>query len=430
MVVFQEILWLRWIVSQPLNNLKIKMMINRRKVLQSLAALPFAGSLFGANSLSAQTNSAAVVSSLRRDFFKELGLRTFINAAGTYTSMTGSLMPKEVVEAISYGANEYVNLDDLQDKVGERIAELLGCEYATVSSGCFGAMSIGMAGILTGKDPKKVKQLPNTEGMKNEVIMQESHSIGYAQALTNVGAKVVRVKTANQLEKAITDKTCMLWFLNAHTDRGEIKWEEFIDLGKKHNIPTFIDCAADVPPVENLFRFTKMGFDLVAFSGGKGLRGPQSAGLLLGKREYIEAARMHTPPRGETIGRGMKVNKEEVLGMLAALELYLEKDHRKEWEMWESQIQLISDSANSVVGVETVIHVPPYANHVPSLRIRWDEKKVKITPNEVRKQLTEGHPSIQTVGDSKSVGMTTWMMVPGQERIVAKRVKEILSSAT
>ena len=430
MVVFQEILWLRWIVSQPLNNLKIKMMINRRKVLQSLAALPFAGSLFGANSLSAQTNSAAVVSSLRRDFFKELGLRTFINAAGTYTSMTGSLMPKEVVEAISYGANEYVNLDDLQDKVGERIAELLECEYATVSSGCFGAMSIGMAGILTGKDPKKVKQLPNTEGMKNEVIMQESHSIGYAQALTNVGAKVVRVKTANQLEKAITDKTCMLWFLNAHTDRGEIKWEEFIDLGKKHNIPTFIDCAADVPPVENLFRFTKMGFDLVAFSGGKGLRGPQSAGLLLGKREYIEAARMHTPPRGETIGRGMKVNKEEVLGMLAALELYLEKDHRKEWEMWESHIQLISDSANSVVGVETEIHVPPYANHVPSLRIRWDEKKVKITPNEVRKQLTEGHPSIQTVGDSKSVGMTTWMMVPGQERIVAKRVKEILSSAT
>jgi uncharacterized pyridoxal phosphate-dependent enzyme len=430
MVVFQEILWLRWIVSQPLNNLKIKMMINRRKVLQSLAALPFAGSLFGTNSLSAQTNSAAVVSSLRRDFFKELGLRTFINAAGTYTSMTGSLMPKEVVEAINYGANEYVNLDDLQDKVGERIAELLGCEYATVSSGCFGAMSIGMAGILTGKDPKKVKQLPNTEGMKNEVIMQESHSIGYAQALTNVGAKVVRVKTAKQLEKAITDKTCMLWFLNAHTDRGEIKWEEFIALGKKHNIPTFIDCAADVPPVENLFRFTKMGFDLVAFSGGKGLRGPQSAGLLLGKKEYIEAARMHTPPRGETIGRGMKVNKEEVLGMLAALELYLEKDHRKEWEMWESQIQLISDSANSVVGVETEIHVPPYANHVPSLRIRWDEKKVKITPNEVRKQLTEGHPSIQTVGDSKSVGMTTWMMVPGQERIVAKRVKEILSSAT
>ena len=403
-------------------------MINRRKVLQSLASIPFAGGLFGIKTLSAQSKPELLASNLRRNFFKELGLRTFINAAGTYTSMTGSLMPKEVIEAIGYSADEYVNLDDLQDKVGERIAELLECEYATVSSGCFGAMSIGIAGVITGKDPKKVKQLPNTNGMKNEVIMQESHSIGYAQALTNVGAKIVKVKTVKQLENAISNKTCMLWFLNAHTDRGEIKWEEFISLGKKYKIPTFIDCAADVPPVENLFRFTKMGFDLVAFSGGKGLRGPQSAGLLLGKREYIEAARMHTPPRGETIARGMKVNKEEVLGMLAALELYLEKDHNKEWEMWESQIKLISESASSVEGVETEIHVPKYANHVPSLRIRWNEKKVKISPNEVRKQLSEGHPSIQTVGDSTSLGITTWMMVPGQERIVAKRIKEILSS--
>lgn len=405
-------------------------MINRRKALKSLATLPFIGSFLGANSLSANPSSAAIVSSVRRDFFKELGLRTFINAAGTYTSMTGSLMPKEVTDAISYGTTEYVNLDDLQDKVGERIAELLECEYATVSSGCFGAMSIGMAGILTGMDPEKVKQLPNTKGMKNEVIIQESHTIGYAQALTNVGAKVVKVKTTRDLEKAINKNTAMLWFLNAHTDQGAIKWEEFIALGKKHNIPTFIDCAADVPPVENLFKFTKMGFDLVSFSGGKGIRGPQSAGLLLGKRKYIEAARMHTPPRGETIGRGMKVNKEEVLGMLVALELYLQKDHKAEWAMWEAQIKLISDRALEIKGVETEVHVPKYANHVPSLRIRWDQSLVKITPSDVRDQLKNGHPSIQTVGDNSTVGITTWMMVPGQERIVAKRVSEILFSAT
>ena len=405
-------------------------MINRRKALKSLATLPFIGSFLGTNSLAANPSSAAVVSSVRRDFFKELGLRTFINAAGTYTSMTGSLMPKEVTDAISYGTTEYVNLDDLQDKVGERIAELLECEYATVSSGCFGAMSIGMAGILTGMDAEKVKQLPNTEGMKNEVIIQESHTIGYAQALTNVGAKVVKVKTARDLEKAINRNTAMLWFLNANTDQGAIKWEEFIALGKKHNIPTFIDCAADVPPVENLFKFTKMGFDLVAFSGGKGIRGPQSAGLLLGKRKYIEAARMHTPPRGETIGRGMKVNKEEVLGMLVALELYLQKDHKAEWSMWEAQIKLISDGALEITGVKTEIHVPKYANHVPSLRIRWDQNLVKISSSEVRDQLKNGHPSIQTVGDNSTVGITTWMMVPGQERIVAKRLNEILSSAT
>ena len=385
-------------------------MASRRKVIQTLASLPFIGAYLGHNTLSANPGAAAVVSNVRRDFFKELGLRTFINAAGTYTSMTGSLMPKEVTEAISYGASEYVNLDELQDKVGERIAELLNCEYATVSSGAFGAMSIGMAGIMCGMDSQKVKQLPNTDGLKNEVILQESHTIGYAQALTNVGAKLVKVKTANQLEKSITKKTAMLWFLNANTDQGEIKWEEFISLGKKHNIPTFIDCAADVPPVENLFRFTKMGFDLVAFSGGKGLRGPQSSGLLLGKRKYIEAARLHTPPRGETIGRGMKVNKEEVLGMLAALEIYLNKDHKKEWKMWESQIQLISDAATSVDGVKSEIHVPKYANHVPSLRIKWNQKLVKITTNEMRKQLREGHPSIQTVGNDSILGITTCLL--------------------
>ena len=406
-------------------------MINRRKLLKSITALPFVGSFVGIQELSAQTSVTKTVgTALERDFFKELGLRTFINAAGTYTSMTGCLMPKEVTDAIGYGASEYVNLDDLQDKVGERIAELLSCEYATVTSGCFGAMSIAMAGVLCGNDPKKVKQLPNTEGWANEVIIQEGHQIGYAQALTNVGAKVVLVKTAKEMEKAINKKTAMMWFLNANTENGEVKWEEFVAIAKKHNIPTFIDCAADVPPVSNLFRFTEMGFDMVGFSGGKGLRGPQSAGLLLGKRKYIEAARMHTPPRGETIGRGMKVNKEEVLGMLVALELYLNKDHDKEWKLWEDQIELISNSALTVEGVRTEIHVPKHANHVPSLRIRWDENKIKITADEARRQLREGHPSIQTVGNKTTIGITTWMMTPGQERIVAKRVHEILKSAT
>ena len=406
-------------------------MINRRKLLKSITALPFVGSFVGIQELSAQTSVTKTVgTALERDFFKELGLRTFINAAGTYTSMTGCLMPKEVTDAIGYGASEYVNLDDLQDKVGERIAELLSCEYATVTSGCFGAMSIAMAGVLCGNDPKKVKQLPNTEGWANEVIIQEGHQIGYAQALTNVGAKVVLVKTAKEMEKAINKKTAMMWYLNANTENGEVKWEEFVAIAKKHNIPTFIDCAADVPPVSNLFRFTEMGFDMVGFSGGKGLRGPQSAGLLLGKRKYIEAARMHTPPRGETIGRGMKVNKEEVLGMLVALELYLNKDHDKEWKLWEDQIELISNSALAVEGVRTEIHVPKHANHVPSLRIQWDENKVKITADEARRQLREGHPSIQTVGNKTTIGITTWMMTPGQERIVAKRVHEILKSAT
>lgn len=404
-------------------------MNTRRKALKTISAIPFIGALIGPSIVTAKVAEETVIKPLARDFFKELGLRTFINAAGTYTSMTGSLMHKEVTEAISYGATEYVNLDELHDKVGERIAQLLECEYATVSSGAFGAMTIGLAGVMCGMDEKKVAQLPNTEGLKDEVIVQKGHSIGYTHALINTGAKIVEVTTAKELEKAINKKTAMLWFLNANTEKGDIKWEEFVALGKKHNIPTFIDCAADVPPVENLFKFTKMGFDLVCFSGGKGIRGPQSAGLLLGKRKYIEAARLHTPPRGTTIARGMKVNKEEVLGMLVALELYLARDHKREWALWESQIQLISDSAASVKGVETEIHVPPHANHVPSLKIRWDESIVKISKPDFRKQLVDGHPSIETVGNDKEVGITTWMMEPGQERIVAQRVRELLANA-
>ncbi|NAS10746.1 aminotransferase class V-fold PLP-dependent enzyme [Poritiphilus flavus] len=405
-------------------------MLSRRKVLKTLSGVPLVGGLIGTGLLTPQILKANAAPPAARNFFKELGLRTFINAAGTYTSMTGSLMPDEVVSAISYGATEYVDLDQLHDKVGERIAELLECEYATVSSGAFGAMTIGLAGVICGMDTEKVSQLPNTDGLKNEVILQEAHNIGYTHALTNTGAKLVRIKTAKELEKAINKNTAMLWFLNANTEEGEIKWEEFVALGKKHNIPTFIDCAADVPPVENLFKFTKMGFDLVAFSGGKGIRGPQSAGLLLGKRKYIEAARLHTPPRGTTIARGMKVNKEEVLGMMVALEMYLQKDHKQEWELWENQIKLISDSALSVVGVETEIHVPPHANHVPSLRIKWDQNAVKISPPDARKALMDGHPAISTVGNDEMIGITTWMMVPGQERIVAHRVKEVLQNAT
>lgn len=403
-------------------------MNKRRELLKKMSAIPILGGLASsfAFSVPGQTMAPSVVKG-SRDLFKELGIRTFINAAGTYTSMTGSLMTEEVTNTIAAGAMDFVNLDELQDKVGERIAEMLQCEYATVTSGAFSAMSIGLAGVISGKDEAKVKQLPDLTGLKNEVIIQKSHNIVYTHSLVNVGVKLVEIETAKELEKAINKNTAMLWFLNANTDQGKIKWEEWVAIGKKHGIPTFIDCAADVPPVENLWKFTKMGFDLVCFSGGKGIRGPQSAGLLLGKREYIEAARMHTPPRGHTIGRGMKVNKEEVLGMLMALEMYLNKDHKAEWKMWEEQIEQIRAAAASVNGVTAEVYVPAHANVVPSLRVSWDESKLGITPDQVKEQLRNGHPSIETAGGGKSIGITTWMLKPGQEWIVAKRLKEELS---
>jgi len=401
-------------------------MISRRKLLKSISGLPLVGGLFGTGFIVSGSAPAAI---MRRDYFKELGVRTFINAAGTYTAMTGCLMPSEVTDAIKYATGDYVNLDDLQDKVGERIAELLHCEYATVTAGCFSAITFATAGVISGMDNDKVIQMPDLTGLKSEVIVQKSHEIGYLHAVRNTGAEIIIIETRKELDEAISDKTAMLWFLNNSNSKGEIQHKEWIEVGKKHGIPTFNDCAADVPPVENLWKYTKMGYDLVGFSGGKGLRGPQSAGLLLGRKDLIQAARLHAPPRGNTIGRGMKVNKEEILGMLVALELFLSKDHQKEWALWESQIQLIHDAAASVKGVTPEIHVPEVANHVPSLKITWNQKKVKITGDEARAKLREGHPSIQTVGDKESLGITTWMMQPGQERIVAIKVREILEEA-
>ena len=400
-------------------------MVTRRALLKNLASLPIVGGLFSTGLMAA---SPIPSPGIRRDYFKELGVRTFINAAGTYTFMTGCLMHPEVIDAYNYATNEYVFLDDLQDKVGERIAELLQCEAATVTSGAASAITLGTAAVLAGMDQEKVAQIPDLTGMKSEVIFQKSHRIGYAHAIRNCGVKIVEVVTQKELEKAINEKTAMMWFFNGNNFVGEIQDKEFIEIAQKHGIPTFNDCAADVPPVENLWKYTNMGFDMVAFSGGKGLRGPQSTGLLLGKKKYIDAARLHAPPRGNTIGRGMKVNKEEVLGMLVTIESYLKRNHEADWALWEMQIQMIHDAVADIEGVIPEIHVPKVANHVPSLNISMDPDKIGWTPDKVRQKLKEGHPSIETVGGSKSIGITTWMMDAGQERIVASRLREILLS--
>jgi L-seryl-tRNA(Ser) seleniumtransferase len=398
-------------------------MAKRRDLLKGLITLPLAGAVAGKESF------AATASDPPRDYFKELGVRTFINAAGTYTALTASLMPPEVIKAISYASLQYVRLEELQEKVGARIAELLKCEAAMVTAGAASAITLGTAGVITGGDPKKAAMIPNDlTGMKSEVIIQKSHRVGYDHAIRNCGVKLVEVETRKELEAAINEKTAMMWFYNNQNPIGKIRDEEFVAIGKKHGIPTFNDCAADVPPVENLWKYTQMGFDLVCFSGGKGIRGPQSAGLLLGRKDLIKAALRNAPPNGDTVGRGMKVNKEEILGMLVAVELFLKRDHEAQWKVWEQQVQLIRETVMSVDGVKGEIHVPEIANHVPSLKISWGNK-VKATPAQIRDALRNGHPSIETMGSNETVDITTWMMIPGEERIVAKRLKELLEAA-
>jgi uncharacterized pyridoxal phosphate-dependent enzyme len=404
-------------------------MLNRRQLIQRLSTVPLVGGLISTVSLGTVL-ATPKKESPKRDLFKELGVRTFINAAGTLTYMTGSLMHEEVLEAINLGAKEFCLLDELQDKVGEKIAAMVHSEAAVVTSGAFSGMTLGLAGILTGMDEKKVRALPHIEytGMKSEVICQKSHDIVYNQALTNTGCKIVIVETAEDVAKAVNERTALMHFLHINSDQGKIQHEEWVALGKKYGVPTSIDIAADVPPVSNLWRFNDMGFDFVVISGGKAIRGPQSAGLLMGKKSIIAAARLSMPPRGYNIGRGMKVNKEEILGMYVALEKYINQDHDKEWKEWESKIALIETTVKTVTGVATEVRVPPLGNHTPTLHISWDPEKLKLTDKQLREALRGANPSIELGGGgANAVSVTVFMLKPGQEKIVATRLKEELS---
>lgn len=406
---------------------KNNIMTKRRDLIKSAITLPLMAPL--ANGIVSKVKSSK--GDYDRDYFHDLGVRTFINAAGTYTALTASLPHPEVIKAIEYAAKYFVRLEDIQDKVGERIAELLGAEGAMVTAGAASAITLGTAAVMTMGDPDKIDRIPNDlTGIKNEVIIQKTHRVGYDHAIRNCGAKIIEVDNKEDLENAINDKTAMMWFLNFNNNIGKIKDEEWVAIARKHSIPTFIDCAADVPPVENLFRHNKLGFDLVTFSGGKGLRGPQSAGILMGKKSLIQAARKNAPPNGNTVGRGMKVNKEEVLGMLVAIETYLARDHKKDWALWQSQIDLIGAAAVSAAGVTIEKWIPPIANHVPSIKIKPDPSVTKITADELRTALRTGNPSIETMGNNETVDITTWQMIPGEERIVANRIREILMNAS
>jgi uncharacterized pyridoxal phosphate-dependent enzyme len=399
-------------------------MWTRRRFLETASGLPLIGGFIATGAAPA----AAAAARPARDYFRDLGVRPFINAAGTYTAMTASLMPREVMEAIEYASRHYVMLDELHDKVGERIATLLHTEGAMVTSGAAAALTLGTAAVLTGTDRQKIVDLPTLAGMKSEVIVQKAHRFGYEHAVRNCGVTLVEVETPEDVDRAVNEKTAMMLFYNNNNREGQIQDDGFVLLGKKHRIPTLNDAAADVPPVENLWKYTKMGFDLVAFSGGKGLRGPQSAGLLLGRKELIAAARLNGSPNGNTIGRGLKVNKEEIVGMLAALERYLALDHAAERRDFDKRADTIRRSAAAVSGVSAEIFVPEVANHVPHVRISWNAAAKGITPPQAVTALREGDPSIGTRWERDALVIGVWMMRPGEDKIVARRLREVLET--
>jgi L-seryl-tRNA(Ser) seleniumtransferase len=402
--------------------------MKRRDLLKGLSVLPLAGGILSVESAAGAELKAVATTAVKRDLFKELGIRTFINARATLTMMTGSLMQDEVIDAIKNSSRRYCMLDELQDKVGAKIAELCHAEAATVTSGAFSALMLGTAGVLSGMDAKKAAMIPHLEGsgMKTEVILQKGHNIGYYQAMKNCGVTMVWVETRQELDRAINSKTAMMAFMNCNTNAGQIKHKEWLEVAKKNNIPTLIDIAADVPPIENFWKFNDMGFDLVCLSGGKAIRGPQSSGVLMGRKDLIAAARISASPRGSTIGRGHKVNKEEILGLYVAIEKFI-RTGDEEWKFWLKQIAHIESAVKNIKSVKTRVFVPELANSTPNLEISWDPAILPVTGKEIQERLSKGEPGIELNAGKNNISLVTFIMVPGEEKIVATRIKEELS---
>jgi L-seryl-tRNA(Ser) seleniumtransferase len=400
-------------------------MLSRRILLKRLSGLPFLGG-FATGGLF--TGNVAQAATPARDYFKELGVRTFINAAGAYTTMTGCIMPREVVEAYTQVSKDFVSLNDLHDAVGKKIAGLIGCEAAMVSAGAASAMTLATAGVLTGTDEDKAKRIPvDLSGMKNEVIVQKEHIVGYTHAIINCGVKLVVVASRNELIEAINENTAMLYFTDEHNFDGSVKDEEFVRIGKEHGIPTLNDAAASIPPRGSLSKYTDLGFDLVAISGGKAIRGAQSTGLLLGRADLIEAARFNAPPSSDRIGRGMKVNKEELVSMWIALELFMEMDMDAEYKRWQMQVAWLDETLNSIEGLRTESYTPKRPNNVPTLKLSFDSAKISATGFEIQSALLDGSPSVAIAKPREDgFNITTWMLKAEQLEIVALRVKEEL----
>jgi len=392
-------------------------------------AMSNARSLFAASPLPAA--KAAKISGFGStgNVYEELGVTTVINGQGTMTVLGGSLARPEVEAVMALAGQHFCSIPDLEVAAGNRIAEMLKLPQgytALVTSGAAAAMQSGLAGILTGNNPEFIEQLPDLTGMKSEVIIQKTHRNPFDHQLRATGVKLVVVETADELRKAVNPQTAMLHFSNFANNQGQIKVEEFAKLGKELNIPTFIDAAADTPPVSHLWDYANMGYDLCAFSGGKAMRGPQCAGLLIGKKELVANALLNNSPHEDTLGRVAKVGKEEIMGMIKALELYLKEDHETLNREWQRRLEYVSAQITKVPGVTTTYNMPDIANHVPHMTISWDLSKVRLDPEDAHKQLREGKPSIVLGGEKGHLGMNSFMLKPGEEKIVAEHLTKLL----
>jgi len=363
--------------------------------------------------------------------YTRIGVQPVINGMGTVTMLGGSLMPPEVIRAMNEAARHFIPLAELQKKVGARIAELLNVSAALVTCGAASSIAVAAAACMSRGDHKRLEAMPETSGgTPFEVIQQKSHRSGYEAQMYIQGARSVWVETPEDVARAVSPRTAMMFFLNKNDGDGRIKWQEWVALAKKHNVPSFNDAAADVPPKENLWKYVQGGFDLVAFSGGKGLMGPQASGLLLGRADLIDAARQCISPSGG-VGRGMKVGKEEMMGLLAAVELFLKTDYNAVTRDLDRKVSEMTSMLSKVGGLKLSRVIPEIANAVPHLKIQWDEQsKSGVTAQKVLEKLRAGTPAIHLLSQGKgSIMVSVWLMRGAEHRVVAERLADALRTA-
>ena len=369
------------------------------------------------------------------DIYDELGVRKVINGIATVTTLGGSIMPPAVVEAMAEAARHFVNIDELQKKAGEKIAELTKNEAAYIPCGAAAGIVLTTAACIAGMDPEKQSRLPYTHGMKNEIIIHKFGRTGFDFAVKQAGGKLVEIGTEEgtspeDMERAINEKTAAIfYFYNVTRMKGLVSLEKGIEIAKRHGVPVIVDAAAQIPPADNLWNFTHKGADLVIFSGGKGLQGPQSSGLILGRKDLVDACAANACPRA-LIGRPMKVGKEEVVGLLAAVKWYLGLDHEKLMKTYEDQVQYVIDEFSSIPHVSAKRTFPSEAGQpMPRADVIFDEEKLGITRGDIFVRLREGEPSIELAAAGASgVSINPQTLEPGQEKIIVDRLKQIVSS--
>src|SRR5215831_15695119 len=382
-----------YLANRPKGRLPMSVSLRRREFLRKSTQAVLAGGAAAAGTTPASARASGRNESPGTNYYAKLGVVPFINAAGTYTVLSASTMPDEVQAAVALAAQQPVHLNELLEASGEYLAEKLRCGGALVTSGAAAGLTLGTAACITQGNKEAIVRIPtDMSGLKNEVIVQKVHRYEYDHAMRNCGVKVVEVETMEQYRNAFSDKTVMTNFFNAV--EAPIGREDWIRVAHEHAVPCFNDAAADVPPISNLWNYTQMGFDLVAFSGGKGMRGPQCTGLLLGRKDLIDAARLNNSPNSNTVGRGMKVAKEEIVGLVAAVDWFLSQDDAAMEAEFRKRAERIAEHLKGIPTVETTIFIPPVANHVPHLLITYDQTRIKLTGREVMEQMRQGRPRI------------------------------------